>query len=116
MGVEPLAERLGITRHLDKLPRQLSVGERQRVAVARAMAHRPAVVIADEPTASLDPINADEIMKLFIRLADESGVTLIVATHDWERVERLGLRKLTFDLAQEPGNGPVRASVSGGTP
>jgi putative ABC transport system ATP-binding protein len=113
-AVEPLADKLGITRHLDKLPQQLSVGERQRVAVARAMAHEPAVVIADEPTASLDPINADEIMKIFTRLVEDSGVALIVATHDWDLVERLGFRKLSFDLLQEPGSGMVRATVSGG--
>jgi putative ABC transport system ATP-binding protein len=113
-AVEPLAERLGIARHLDKLPQQLSVGERQRVAVARAMAHEPAVVIADEPTASLDPINASEIMKIFARLVEDTGMALIVATHDWDRVERLGFRKLSFDLLQEPGSGMVRATVSGG--
>ena len=115
-AVAPLADRLGIRRHLNKLPRQLSVGERQRVAVARAMAHRPAVVIADEPTASLDPINADEIMKLFVQLAEEYGLTLILATHDWERVERMGLRKLTFELAQEGTDAAVRATVAGGRP
>jgi putative ABC transport system ATP-binding protein len=115
-AVVPLADRLGIQRHLNKLPRQLSVGERQRVAVARAMAHRPAVVIADEPTASLDPINADEIMKLFIQLTGEYGLTLILATHDWDRVERMGFRKLTFELAQEDADAPVRATVSGGRP
>jgi putative ABC transport system ATP-binding protein len=77
------------------------------------MAHEPAVVIADEPTASLDPINSGEIMNLFLRLVEETGVALIVATHDWERVERLGFRRLGFDLFQEPGSGRVRATVGG---
>ncbi|MCU7856073.1 MAG: ABC transporter ATP-binding protein, partial [Candidatus Thiodiazotropha sp. (ex Lucinoma borealis)] len=64
--VDELAGDLGIRRHLDKLPYMLSVGERQRVAIGRALAHRPSIVIADEPTASLDPIAAERIMSLFI--------------------------------------------------
>ena len=110
-AVAALADRLGISRHLDKLPKQLSVGERQRVAIARAMVHQPAVVIADEPTASLDPINADEIMALFTGLADEYGVTLIVATHDWERVSQSGFRQVEFHLEQDSAQGIVRGTV-----
>jgi putative ABC transport system ATP-binding protein len=112
-AVETLAERLGIGRHLNKFPAQLSVGERQRVAIARAMAHDPSVVIADEPTASLDPINAEEIMGLFTSLVDENGVTLVVGTHDWEMVEQRSFRRLTFDLEQDATDGTVRATVSG---
>jgi len=112
-AVDALAAKLGIERHLKKLPGQLSVGERQRVAIARAMAHSPSVVIADEPTASLDPINAEEIMKLFIQIADENGVTLIVATHEWERVKTLGFRRIKFNLEQEKTDGNVHATVVG---
>ncbi|MBW1711705.1 MAG: ABC transporter ATP-binding protein [Deltaproteobacteria bacterium] len=111
--VPDLAGRLGIGGHLDKLPGQLSVGERQRVAIARAMAHQPAVVIADEPTASLDPINAEAIMALFSSLTDEYGVTLIVATHDWEGVDKGGFRRVSFDLEQDAAQGTVRATVLG---
>jgi putative ABC transport system ATP-binding protein len=114
--VEDLSRRLGIERHLDKLPGQLSVGERQRVAIARAMAHEPAVVLADEPTASLDPINAEKIMRLFTRLADDKGTTLIVATHEWERVGELGFRRITFELDDDAARGTVRARVRTGTP
>jgi len=81
------------------------------VAIARAMVHQPAVVIADEPTASLDPINADEIMALFTSLADEYGVTLIVATHDWERVSQGGFRQVEFQLEQDSAQGIVRGTV-----
>lgn len=111
--VEELANRLGIERHLKKHPSQLSVGERQRVAIARAMAHNPSVVLADEPTASLDPINAEEIMSLFAGLAEDTGVTLVVGTHDWGRVEDRGFRRITFNLQQNPSNGTVQATVSG---
>jgi len=112
-AVEVIAERLKIERHLEKLPSQLSVGERQRVAIARAMAHEPSVVIADEPTTSLDPINSEEIMELFITMADEFGVTLIVATHEWERVEERGFRQIKFHLKQDKADGTVRAIVEG---
>ena len=110
-AVEDVAAKLGIESHLDRLPGQLSVGERQRVAIARAMAHQPAVVIADEPTASLDPINAEKIMGLFSRLADDSQVTLVVATHDWERVADSGFRQITFDLKQTEPDGAVQVTA-----
>jgi putative ABC transport system ATP-binding protein len=112
-AVKAVAEKLGIDRHLEKFPAQLSVGERQRVSIARAMAHEPSVVIADEPTASLDPINAEEIMGLFTHLTEEKGVTLVLATHEWDRVEELGFRHVKFDLKKDRDRGSVRARVSG---
>ncbi|NNF97774.1 MAG: ATP-binding cassette domain-containing protein [Desulfobacteraceae bacterium] len=112
-AVDKVARRLNISRHLDKLPGQLSVGERQRVAIARAMAHEPSVVIADEPTASLDPFNAEKIMALFAGLADEFNVTLIVATHDWDRVAQLSFRQIKFDLRHEDHLGAVQVSACG---
>jgi putative ABC transport system ATP-binding protein len=112
-AVEDMAKRLHIERHLNKLPGQLSVGERQRVAIGRAMAHRPSLVIADEPTASLDPINAEDIMDLFTALADENGVTLIMATHDWGNLGKRGFRHVQFDLKQEADDGTVKATVFG---
>ena len=110
-AVEAIAERLGIGRHLDKFPRQLSVGERQRVAIARAMVHEPSVVIADEPTASLDPITAEEIMALFTGLAEDYGVTLVLGTHDWGSVNKRGFRRIEFDLEQDKNDGTVLARV-----
>lgn len=112
-AVKTVAQKLGIDRHLAKFPAQLSVGERQRVSIARAMAHEPSVVIADEPTASLDPINAEEIMGLFTHLTEEKGVTLVVATHEWDRVEELGFRRVKFDLQKDKAKGSVCATVSG---
>lgn len=102
--VEQLAERLNIAHLLNRYPSALSMGERQRVAIARALAHAPPIVLADEPTASLDPLNADAVMELFLTLASEQGVTLIMASHDWPRMERYGLSRLAPELTQRQGN------------
>jgi len=93
--VEHLAEELGIDSHLGKLPDALSTGERQRVAIGRALAHRPAIVIADEPTASLDPYAAQKAMSLFIGLAEEFNSTVILASHAWRHIKELGMRRLS---------------------
>jgi putative ABC transport system ATP-binding protein len=77
------------------------------------MAHEPAVVIADEPTASLDPINAEKIMQLFTSLAEEYDVTLIVATHEWNRVRELGFRTIRFDLDDRQSGASVQSRVFG---
>ena len=104
--VEILAKDLGIRNHLDKLPHLLSVGERQRVAIGRALAHRPAIVIADEPTASLDPIAAERIMSLFIELVDELNITVIIASHAWRHINRLGLRHLSHRTHRDEQDHP----------
>lgn len=96
-----LARRLNITTQLDKLPRQLSVGERQRVAIARALAHGPSVVLADEPTASVDPLNARAILDLFLMLVRHSGATAIIATHDWRSESAAGIRVLNHRIERE---------------
>lgn len=79
--VRMLAEQLDILPLLRRLPASLSVGERQRVAIARALAASPIIVIADEPTASLDPVNADRVLGILVDLVHTAGVSAIVATH-----------------------------------
>ncbi len=93
-----LAERLGLSGLLEAYPATLSVGERQRVAIARALVHEPCMVLADEPTAALDPLNADRVMALFLELAIEQGVTVLVASHDWPLMERYGLQRVAPEL------------------
>lgn len=74
--------RVGLAGKEHRLPRQLSGGERQRVAVARALARRPRLVLADEPTGSLDGDAAEEVVSLLAQLNREQGIGVIVATHD----------------------------------
>jgi putative ABC transport system ATP-binding protein len=75
---------LGLGDHADKLPDQLSGGQRQRVSVARALVHRPSVILADEPTGSLDADNAAAIVDLLRGAQRDAGTTLVVVTHDPE--------------------------------
>ncbi len=112
-STEDLASELGIVRHLGKLPETLSTGERQRVAIGRALAHKPSIVIADEPTASVDPFAAEKIMSLFISLAEERNITVIVASHAWRHIKKLGLRRLSHHT-QRSKDGRVTETVVNG--
>ncbi|MCJ8144518.1 ATP-binding cassette domain-containing protein [Ancylobacter sp. A5.8] len=90
-----LLDRVGIARH-DQHIETLSRGQMQRVAVARALAAHPRIIIADEPTASLDDASGAAVSDLLLELAHEAAATLIVATHDPRLVGRLG-RTLRLD-------------------
>mgnify|MGYP001968018603 CR=1 FL=1 len=94
LRTDTLLERLGIERP-GAMPGELSVGQQQRVAVARALAPRPALVLADEPTASLDPLNAEKAIELIRESCRADGAALLCTSHDpslknvFERVEAL---------------------------
>lgn len=111
--INDLARKLGIARHLDKQPETLSTGERQRVAIGRALAHEPSIVIADEPTASVDPFAAEKIMSLFLGLAEERNITVIVASHAWRHIKRLGLRRLAHHTQRSPDGRTTETIVNG---
>ncbi len=83
-----LLSTLGLSHRLDHRPSKLSGGEQQRVAVARALANRPALVLADEPTGNLDEATADVVLVEFLRLVREEGTAAVIATHN----ERLAAR------------------------
>lgn len=76
---------LGLSQRLDHRPSELSGGEQQRVAVARALANRPALILADEPTGNLDEATADVVLSEFLRLVREEGSAALIATHN-ERI------------------------------
>ena len=79
---QELLRRVGLGNKLQQRPYQLSIGERQRVAVARALVHRPAVVFADEPTASLDQATGHEVVSLLAEYRKAGGGSVVVVTHD----------------------------------
>ncbi len=110
---EKLAERLHIASHLKKLPNTLSLGERQRVAICRALAHKPNVVIADEPTASLDPFSAASVLEMFIDLVKELDTTLILASHSWQHVKNYNLRRLSHSSERYAGTSTMHTMISG---
>jgi len=94
--VRAALDRVGLLDRESHPPITLSTGEQQRVGIARAVAGRPDVVIADEPTGNLDPALSLEIMRLFERFNDV-GVTLLIATHDLELVNHLGHRQIELE-------------------
>jgi putative ABC transport system ATP-binding protein len=87
---DQIAGWLDIADILHRKPAQVSVGQRQRAAIARALAHRPKIILADEPTASVHPSQADEILQQLSTLAKLTGAALVLATHDVARAEAAG--------------------------
>ena len=82
-----LLQTVGLTERLDHKPAELSGGEQQRVAVARALANNPKIIFADEPTGNLDSINSEEIHKLILELKTNLGMTFVIVTHNSSLVE-----------------------------
>ena len=94
--VRAALDQVGLLEYEKSSPLSLSTGEQQRVGIARAIASRPALVIADEPTGNLDPDLSLEIMRLFERF-NQVGVTILIATHDIELIDKLHYRRLRLD-------------------
>jgi cell division transport system ATP-binding protein len=108
LGVQPAVQQrktfqvlkwVGLQHRMNALPEELSGGEQQRIAIARALVNDPQLVLADEPTGNLDPDLSLEIMNLF-REINASGTTVVVATHDRELIRRVGRRAVTLDHGQ----------------
>ena len=94
--VPKVLELVGLEEKIENFPQELSAGEKQRLAIARALIHRPKVILADEPTGNLDIYNTLEILKIFQKI-NEMGTTVVLATHDKEVVNFLKRRIILLD-------------------
>ena len=94
--VHEVLDLVGLSDKLKNFPHELSGGEKQRVAIARAMVNKPEVLIADEPTGNLDPINTWGVVNLLTRI-NELGTTVILATHNKEIINELGRRVISLE-------------------
>lgn len=99
--IQGIVDGLGIGRLLEQYPATLSVGERQRVAIAAALAHAPEMVLADEPTAALDPVHARNALRIFANLAQKMNITVLMVTH-------------SLEMAVEAGFSPIRVTLDQG--
>ena len=99
--IQGIVDGLGIGRLLKQYPATLSVGERQRVAIAAALAHAPEMVLADEPTAALDPMHARNALRIFANLAQMMNITVLMVTH-------------SLEMAVEAGFSPIRVALDQG--
>ena len=95
-NIPQVLEIVGLTRQANSFPSALSGGEKQRTIIARALIHRPDVIIADEPTGNLDPYHSWDIIRLLIKVF-ELGTTIILITHDKEIINSLKKRVITLD-------------------
>ncbi len=98
-----LAEEMGIGDKLGRHANQLSQGERQRVAVCRALLAEPGLLLADEPTGNLDPANKDLVLDLLVDYAEAHGATLVTVTHDHDLLDRFE-RTIDFRQFLSPGS------------
>lgn len=94
--VQQVLSLVGLEAHAHKFPYQLSGGEHQRGAIARAIVHRPQVLLADEPTGNLDPYCTKDIVNLLLRM-NEMGTTVILASHDKDIINSLNRRVITLE-------------------
>jgi putative ABC transport system ATP-binding protein len=100
-----LLDYLGVADRAKNLPAMLSGGQQQRVAVARALANRPGLILADEPTAALDSHRGRQVMELFARVANEQRAAVIVVTHDHRSLD-------VFDTQYEMQDGRIASPAT----
>ena len=97
--VPRILELVGLTHKTHSFPNEMSGGEKQRVAIARSLAHRPVLLLADEPTGNLDEVNAAEVLDLLLKI-NKLGTTVILATHAAELVNKIHKRVITIEGGQ----------------
>ena len=93
-NIEAIIQTLEIGKLLDKKPHQLSIGQQQRASIARALAHKPPLLLADEPTSALDPRLGALVMNMMLSLVRRLRISVVIATHAHEQVRQLGLREI----------------------
>ncbi len=117
---EALLERVGLGSRMDHHPSQLSGGQQQRVAIARALVNNPPLLFADEPTGNLDTKTSKEILRMFQRLSDEDGITVVLVTHDGgvanyaKRVIRISDGLIATGVYNGQPDGEAEAAVTAG--
>jgi len=94
--VPQILDIVGLGNKMEKFPRQLSGGEQQRVAFARALIHKPKIIIADDPTGNLDPISSWEIVQLMMKI-NEIGTTIILASHNKNAIDKINKRVIVVE-------------------
>jgi cell division transport system ATP-binding protein len=97
--VPKILDLVGLLHKKDNFPDEMSGGEKQRVAIARSLAHRPVLLLADEPTGNLDEINASEVLDLLMKI-NKLGTTVILATHAADLVNKINKRVITIEGGQ----------------
>ncbi len=97
-----LARQVGLGDKLGRYPKNLSQGERQRVALCRALITRPALLLCDEPTANLDPVNRDRIVELLFEYCRKESASLVMVTHDTEIMRKFDRQLPIRDFLPEP--------------
>ncbi|WP_312854322.1 ABC transporter ATP-binding protein [Paludibacterium denitrificans] len=108
---EELLAKVGLGQASQRLPNQISGGQQQRVAIARALANQPKLILADEPTGNLDTKTSDEIMSLFTEMNRDSGITIVLVTHEPDIAE-YAKRLVRFRDGQIVYDGPVTAGLA----
>lgn len=94
--VPKVLEIIGLKEKINNFPNELSGGEQQRLAIARALVNHPDIIIADEPTGNLDPYNSYEVISLLQKI-NQAGKTVVLSTHDREIINKLGKRVITIE-------------------
>ncbi|MGI9248960.1 MAG: ABC transporter ATP-binding protein [Woeseiaceae bacterium] len=109
---EAIAKSVGIGDKLSRFPNQLSQGEKQRVAVVRALVVQPPLLLADEPTGNLDPLNKGRVLDILLQYAEDSAATLVAVTHDHDILDRFH-RVIDFKNFHGPGTPSLHDNVDG---